>query len=144
MQMMAGMGGGGGMGGMGGMPGMGGGGDPAQMESQQRKSEHDAKNTGKENEEAGFAWEQTSSGGESEILIRFALEKPATKKDVKVTFTATSLSVTVAGVEMLNGKTFSKTHADESTWCLIDKGAELQVLLCSASDTKWDTLLEAK
>ena len=43
-------------------------------------------------------YEQTSKYGESEIIVRFALETPATKKDVKVVFKATTLSVTVNGV----------------------------------------------
>ena len=48
----------------------------------------------------------------------------------------------MAGVELLNGKTFASTHAGESTWCLVDKGAELQVQLVSASDTKWADVLK--
>ena len=44
------------------------------------------------------SYEQTSKYGESEIIVRFALETPATKKDVKVVFKATTLSVTVNGV----------------------------------------------
>ena len=43
-------------------------------------------------------YEQTSKYGESEIIVRFTLETPATKKDVKVVFKATTLSVTVNGV----------------------------------------------
>merc|ERR1719183_3127238 len=105
---MAGMGG---MGGMGG--GMGGPGADLQHESQQKQADHQEKNAGELDGE-GYKWEQTSSGGESEVLVRFVLEKPATKKDVKVEFTAKALKVTVAGVELLNGKTFMSTHPDES------------------------------
>jgi len=132
----------GGAGAGGGMGGMGGGGPEAdlQRQSQQLRADHEQKNAG-EVDDGGFKWEQTSSGGETEILIRFVLETPATKKDVKVVFTSTTLVVTVAGVELLNGKTFMRTHPDESTWCLVDKGAELQVQLCSSSDAKWAELL---
>ena len=74
-------------------------------------------------------------------LVRFALEAPATKKDVKVVFKAKELKVTVAGVELLNAKLFGPTYPDDSTWCLVEKGAELQVLLALSEDTKWHALL---
>ena len=73
--------------------------------------------------------------------MRFALEAPATKKDVKVVFMAKELKVTVAGVELLNAKLFGPTYPDDSTWCLVEKGAELQVLLALSEDTKWHALL---
>lgn len=73
--------------------------------------------------------------------MRFALAAPATKKDVKVVFKAKELKVTVAGEELLNGKLFGATHPDDSTWCLVEKGAELQVLLALAEDVKWHELL---
>merc|ERR1711957_650073 len=71
-----------------------------------------------------MGYEQTSKYGESEIIVRFALETPATKKDVKVVFKATTLQVTVAGEEMLNGKLFGRVQTDDCTWCLVEKGAE--------------------
>merc|ERR1712166_966499 len=88
-----------------------------------------------------WKWEQTSKYGESEIIVRFALETPVTKKDVKVVFKATTLQVTVAGEEVLNGKLFGRVQTDDCTWCLVEKGAELQVLLALASDTKWQALM---
>merc|ERR1712216_1027595 len=89
----------------------------------------------------GYQWEQTSKYGESEIIVRFALSAPATKKDVKVVFKARELKVTVAGEELLSGKTFGTIAIDDSTWCLVEKGSELQLLLALAEDTKWATLL---
>ena len=127
------------LGGMGG--GMGGGPEAeARQKAQQNQAAAAAKNDG-EKEEEGWKWEQTSKYGESEILVRFALATPATKKDVKVVFKARELKVTVAGEELLNGKTFSTVTVDDSTWCLVEKGSELQVLLALAEDTKWDSLL---
>merc|ERR1712028_27800 len=82
-----------------------------------------------------YKWEQKSQYGESEVNIRFALATPATKKDIKVVFSAGALKVTVAGAELLNGKTFGRTYPDDSTWCIVDKGAELQVMLSLATDT---------
>jgi hypothetical protein len=134
--MLAGMQGGGG-GGMGGM----GGGNQDQQTAQRNQAEHASKNDG-EKEAEGYSWEQTSKYGESEILIRFTLEAAATKKDVKVAFGANSLKVTVAGKELLNGKTFGRTYPDDSTWCLVEKGSELQVLVAPAEDTKWSSLLK--
>ena len=31
---------------------------------------------------------------------------------------------------------------DDSTWCLVEKGSELQVMLALAQDVKWPTLLK--
>jgi len=139
-QMMAGMGGGGG-GGMGGMGGMGGG-DPRQQEAQMAQQERAAKNAGEVNED-GYTWEQTSGGGDSEITISFKMEKAVTKKDIKVTFTSSTVKVVVAGVELLAGKTFATHHVDDATWCIADKGMELQVLLCPAMDDKWHRVMDA-
>ena len=47
----------------------------------------------------------------------------------------------VAGEELLAGKTFGTITIDDSTWCLVEKGAELQLLLALAEDIKWHSLL---
>lgn len=104
---------------------------------------HMAKNAGETEGGADgktWRWEQTSRDGESEILVRFTLASPATKKDVKVVFKAQSLKVTVAGDVLFDGKTFGKTYPDESTWSLVEQGAELQVLISLAEDVKWEDL----
>ena len=44
-------------------------------------------------------------------------------------FKAKELKVVVKGEELLNGKTFASTHPDDSTWCLVENGSELQVTL---------------
>jgi len=92
-----------------------------------------------------WRWEQTSKDGESEILIRFTLPSPATKKDVKVTFKAQGLKVTVAGEVLFDRPTYGKTYPDECTWSLVERtesGAfsELQVLISLAEDVKWEHL----
>ena len=135
----------GGMGGMGGIGGMGGGmpgGPPAEMQQQAQRNQAEAaaKNDG-EKDAGTYKWEQTSSGGDSEVIVRFPLSAPATKKDVKVVFKAKELKVTVAGVELLNAKTYGTTYSDDCTWCLVEKGAELQVMLALAEDTKWHSLV---
>ena len=145
LQAMLGGMGGGGMGGMANDP-------ESQMRQQAQSNQQDAaaKNAGEEEGGADgkkFKWEQTSKYGESEILVRFTLADygltaPATKKDVKVVFKAKELKVTVAGEEIMNGKTFGTITIDDSTWCLVEKGSELQVLLALASDTKWTALLK--
>merc|ERR1712097_232516 len=134
-------------GGMGGMPGMGGASTP-EMEmrqaAQKNQADSAAKNAGESEGGADgktWKWEQTSKYGESEIIVRFTLATPATKKDVKVVFKAKELKVTVAGEELMNGKTFGTITIDDSTWCLVEKGTELQLLLALAEDKKWDTLL---
>jgi len=137
--MLGGMGGGGGMGGMGGGP-------EADMrrKAQENQASAAAKNAGEtEGGEDGktYKWEQTSKYGESEIIVRFPLAAAATKKDVKVVFKAKELKVTVAGESLMDGKTFGVMTIDDCTWCLVEKGTELQLLLALAEDVKWDALL---
>lgn len=89
-----------------------------------------------------FKWEQTlSDNDESEINVRFALSAAATKRHVLVLFKRTALKVVVAGEELLNGATFGKLVVDDCTWCLMDKGHELHLLLTLAEGKKWDRLL---
>ena len=92
-------------------------------------------------------WEQinrkiSKTEGEIELLIRWTLEKPVTKKDIKVVFKPRFLQVTVAGVDLIKGPTFGPTYPDEGTWCIIEGGKELQVQLSLSTDTKWTSLLE--
>lgn len=134
---------------LGGMGGMGGGGSPEDdMKRQAQRNQQDAaaKNAGEAEGGAdgkSWKWEQTSKYGESEIIVRFSLASPATKKDVKVVFKAKHLKVTVAGEDLIDGQTFGTVAIDDCTWCLVEKGSELQVMLALAEDTKWDELLAA-
>ena len=74
-------------------------------------------------------------------LIQTALKVPLTLR-LQVTFTSSTIKVVVAGVELLAGKTFATHHADEATWCIADKGMELQVLLCPSLDDKWHRVMD--
>ena len=112
-----------------------------QMHEQEKNEEAAAEKNQGEKEEKTYKWEQTSNHGESEVMVRFALAAPATKKDVKVIFKAKSLKVTVAGEDLIDGATFGTVAIEECTWCLVEKGSELQVLLALAEDTKWTSLL---
>jgi hypothetical protein len=97
-----------------------------------------------------WLWEQTSTGDESEILVRFRLSKPATKKQVKVVFKVQSLAVTVAGEVIFDSKLHGKCYPDECTWSLAELTSsesysseivhELQVLLSLAEDANWTDL----
>ena len=97
-----------------------------------------------------YKWEQTSNGGESEVLVRFTLRAPATKKDVKVVFKVQGLKVTVAGETLFDGKTFGKIYPEECTWSLVEqtessaysdrRELQLQVLLSLVADDKWQEL----
>jgi len=127
---------------LGGMGGGGSGGPEADMQAKAQANQRAAaeKNAG-EVDAGAWKWEQSSKYGESEIIVRFPLAAPATKKDVKVVFKARELKVTVAGEELMNGKTAGTITIDDSTWCLVEKGSELQLLLALAEDAKWPTLL---
>merc|ERR1719440_670723 len=124
-----------------------GGGPEAEMQrkAQANQQAAAAKNAGEAEGGADgktWKWEQTSKYGESEIIVRFGLAAPATKKDVKVVFKATALQVTVAGEELIRGKLAGTLALDECTWCLVEKGSELQVMLALAQDVKWPTVLK--
>ena len=121
-KMMSGMGGGGG-----GMGGMMGGGPPPDMGEVDGGS-GDTK----------WKWEMK----DEEIIVRIDLAKPATKKDLKVTFGAKTLKVEVHGQTIIDGTLAGTVHGDESTWCLVDKGAELQILLSANTSDRWPSLLE--
>ena len=97
-----------------------------------------------------WRWEQTSSGGESEILVRFHLPTPVAKGDVKVSFKVQRLTVTIAGESLFDSQLYGKLYPDECTWSLVEQTAseryssevvhELQVLLSVAEDAKWPDL----
>ena len=127
---------------LGGMGGGGGGGPEGDMRAKAQANQQAAaeKNDG-EKDGGAWKWEQTSKYGESEIIVRFPLAKPATKKEVKVAFKAKHLSVTVHGESLLDSKLFGTVATDDCTWCLVEKGSELQVLLALAEDTKWSDLV---
>jgi hypothetical protein len=129
--MMGGMGGMSGMGGgMGGMGGMGGGapqGPPPDM-GEVDGSAGDTK----------WKWEMK----DDEIIVRIELKTPATKRDLKVAFGAKTLKVEVHGETIIEGKLAGTVHGDESTWCLVEKGTELQILLSATSSERWPSLLE--
>ena len=76
------------------------------------------------------------------IIVRIELAKPATKKDLKVTFGAKTLEVEVHGETIIDGALAGTVHGDESTWCLVDKGAELQILLSANTSDRWPSLLK--
>ena len=130
--MMGGMGGGmgGRMGGMGGMEGMmgGGGGGPKQPMDEVDGGQGDTK----------WKWEMN----DDEILVRIALAKPTTKKDLKVAFGVKTLKVEVHGDSIIDGKLEGSVHADECTWCIAEKGAELQIMLVATSGNRWVSLMD--
>ena len=111
-----------------------------------------AKNAGEAEGGAGdktWKWEQTSTGGESEVLVRFTLGMQVTKKQVKTEFKPQSLKVTVAGEALFDGKLYGKIYPEECTWSLakvldervgLHEQMELQVLLSLAEDVKWHDL----
>ena len=125
----------------------------AQEKAQENRRAHYDKNAGEVEGGADgntWRWEQTSNGGESEVLVRFRLPRPASKKEVNVGFKVQGLSVTVAGEQMFDGKLCGKIYPDECTWSLVEQLAnesysseivhELQVLLSLAEDEKWADL----
>ena len=117
----------GGMGGMGGMEGMMGGG-PKQPMDEVDGGQGDTK----------WKWEMN----DDEILVRIALSKPTTKKDLKVTFAHKTLKVEVHGETIIDGKLEGAVHADECTWCIAEKGAELQLMLVATSGNRWVSLMD--
>ena len=79
---------------------------------------------------------------DDEILVRIALAKPTTKKDLKVAFGVKTLKVEVHGDSIIDGKLEGSVHADECTWCIAEKGAELQIMLVATSGNRWVSLMD--
>lgn len=131
MQQMMGAKGGGKGGGMGGGMGSGmGGGKGKASEPEPEEVEKD---------EGGFTWSQKGD----EVQVLFKLPKAATKKDVKVGFKMSAVSVAVDGNVLLDGGLAGKVDTDDCTWCLAGGGTELQVMLTkqNAKDN-WPGLLK--
>lgn len=98
-------------------------GRPGGAEPEERKGTHG---------EHGYRWEpRIDESGETEVIIKFSLSPPATKRDVKVTFTPDSLVVVCHGVERFNNQLGGKIYPDDCTWFLQDNGTELEVSLLS-------------
>lgn len=92
-----------------------------------------------EKDEDGYTWSQKGD----EVQILFKLPKPATKKEIKVTFKMASLSVVVHGTSLLDGSLGGPVDTDDCTWCLANGGAELQVMLTKkSSKDNWTGLLK--
>jgi len=92
-----------------------------------------------ERAEDGYTWSQKAD----EVQISFKLAKSAAKKDVKVTFKPSSISVTVHGNSMLDGTLAGRVDLDDCTWCLTNGGQELQVMLTKQDgSSSWKDLLK--
>ena len=46
------------------------------------------------------------------------------------------------GDVLLDGKLGGPVHGDECSWCLVEGGTELQLLLAATSLVKWPALLK--
>jgi len=92
-----------------------------------------------EKDEGGYTWSQKGD----EVQVLFKLPKAVVKKDVKVGFKMSSLSVAVSGDALLEGSLAGKIDTDDCTWCLASGGTELQVMLTkqNAKDN-WSGLLK--
>lgn len=91
-----------------------------------------------EKDEGGYTWSQKGD----EVQVLFKLPKPAVKKDVKVGFKMSSLSVAVHGDALLDGSLGGKVDTDDCTWCLAGGGTELQVMLTKQKPDNWSGLLK--
>lgn len=134
MKMMG--GGTGGMGGMGGMEGMMGG--MGGMGGPPQGPPPDMGEVDGGSGDTKWKWEMK----DDEIIVRIEMQKPATKKDLKVSFGATTLKVEVFGETIIDGTLAGTVHGDESTWCLVEQGTELQILLSANSSERWPSLLK--
>lgn len=103
------------MGGMGGMGGMGKGGGKGQAPPEDT------------DEKKGEKWIWMQKG--EEVHVRFALDPPATKKDISIKFKTTTLKVVIRGETILDGALGGKVEVDDCTWVLSAEKDELQVML---------------
>ncbi|CAK9038234.1 unnamed protein product [Durusdinium trenchii] len=92
-----------------------------------------------EKEEDGYVWSQQGE----EVQIAFTLPKAASKKDVKVQFKQSSILVQVHGDTLLQGSLQGKVEAEGCTWCLVNSGSELNVMLTKQNEKdQWANLLK--
>lgn len=92
-----------------------------------------------EKEEDGYVWSQQGE----EVQIAFTLPKAASKKDVKVQFKQSSILVQVHGDTLLQGSLQGKVEAEDCTWCLVNSGSELNVMLTKQNEKdQWANLLK--
>lgn len=90
--------------------------------------------------EDGYVWSQKGE----EVSITFKLPQTATKKDVKVAFKPSAMTVTVHGSSLMDGKLGGQVDTDDCTWCLANGGSELQVMLTknNGGTANWPGLLK--
>ena len=108
------------------------------MAEMDRQREHEEKEDG--DGKTKWLWDQSGD----EVVVRIALDKAATKKDLKVTFAPSTLTVSIFGEAVFDKAALGgKVYPDECTWCLAEKGSELQLMLaCAGGDAKWASLLK--
>merc|ERR1719263_1600049 len=114
------------MGGMGGMRGKGGGGGGPEEEVEKKEEK--------------YIWSEKGD----EVSVRIPLDPPANnKKDVSVTFKATSLKVFVRGESIIDGSLGGKVESDDCTWCFSPAKDELMIMLTKVEGKtdKWNALL---
>jgi len=92
-----------------------------------------------EKQEDGYTWSQKGE----EVQIAFNLSQAASKKDVKVVFKQTSIVVQANGQTLLDGLLNGKVETEDCTWCLVNGGTELNVMLTKQNESdKWTGLLK--
>ncbi|CAE7483588.1 unnamed protein product [Symbiodinium natans] len=92
-----------------------------------------------ETQEDGYTWSQKGE----EVQIAIKLPQATTKKDVKVAFKQTTISVLAGGKTLLDGTLGGKVETDECTWCLVNGGTELNVMLTKQNEKdNWKGLLK--
>eukprot|EP00928_Gymnodinium_smaydae_P071333 TRINITY_DN54956_c0_g1_i1.p1 TRINITY_DN54956_c0_g1~~TRINITY_DN54956_c0_g1_i1.p1 ORF type:complete len:552 (+),score=127.13 TRINITY_DN54956_c0_g1_i1:55-1656(+) len=92
-----------------------------------------------ERNENGYSWSQKGD----EVQVIFKLPTPATKKDVKVSFKLSSLTVNAHDKVLLDGPLGGAVDTDDCTWCIAGGGSELQVMLTKKNSSEtWSTLIK--
>ncbi|CAE7669039.1 unnamed protein product [Symbiodinium necroappetens] len=92
-----------------------------------------------ETQEDGYTWSQKGE----EVQIAIKLPQATTKKEVKVVFKQTTIAVLASGKTLLDGTLGGKVETDECTWCLVNGGTELNVMLTKQSEKdNWKGLLK--
>jgi len=122
------------------MMGKGGGGSEGAKGAGKGKGYTENQNTEEgEKEEDGYTWSQKGE----EVQIAFNLTQATSKKEVKVVFKQTSIVVQANGKTLLEGALNGKVETEDCTWCLVNGGTELNVMLTKQNENdKWTGLLK--
>ncbi|CAK0892371.1 unnamed protein product, partial [Prorocentrum cordatum] len=114
-----------------------GGAEPAEAARARAPAPDDA-----ELEGGGGRWYWQQKKKSNDVYIRIPQDLPISKKDVSVIFKRSSLSIAIKGETIIDGKLRGTVDVDDCTWCILNGGTDVEVMLTKQTEDRWRTLLD--